>query len=138
MKSGSPFCLSCAGSYYCGVSVANVPNVGAPPPTIAAFAVIQYQGSNSTDSPATPEFPSLFDATQVDIYFANLKSLSPYDLPETLNHELVYVSGIGSVVCNANETCTTKLAGTIQNTTFDDPQVFLQCSCVIPVILGDF
>ncbi|KAG0588563.1 hypothetical protein KC19_2G252500 [Ceratodon purpureus] len=110
------------GSYYGGVNVAEVPNVGAPPPSTPALVIIQYEGSNSTDSPVTPEFPSMFNLMPVDNYTSFLKGLEPYSLPETVDVELVYVAGIASVNCNASEPCTTKIAGTIQNSTFDDPQ----------------
>ena len=114
--------VSFAGSYYGGVNVAEVPNVGAPPPSTPALVIIQYEGSNSTDSPVTPEFPSMFNLMPVDNYTSFLKGLEPYSLPETVDVELVYVAGIASVNCNASEPCTTKIAGTIQNSTFDDPQ----------------
>lgn len=71
----------------------------------------------------TPDFPSMVDPAPPIAYIANLKGLDPYDLPETPDHSLVYVVGIAFVACTADEpTCTQKLSGTVQNTTFDDPQ----------------
>ena len=102
--------------------MAEVNNIGPPPPAIPAVVIFQYEGSNSSASPAVPEFPSMFDLAPVNNYTALLKGLLPYSLPESVDVDLVYVAGIASVDCNANEPCTTKLAGTIQNATFDEPQ----------------
>jgi laccase len=110
------------GLYYGGVSVAEVLNVGAPPPATPAVVIFQYEGSNSSASPAVIEFPSMFNIVPVDNYTALLKGLLPYSLPKSVDVDLVYVAGIATVDCNANEPCTTKIAGTIQNATFDEPQ----------------
>lgn len=114
--------LSSAGSYYCGFNLAEVISFGAVPLATPALAVIQYEGYNSTASPATPQFPSLLDNSPVQSYVAKLKGLEPYSLPNPVDTELVYVVGISSVNCSADEPCTTKLAGTVQNSTFDDPK----------------
>jgi len=114
------------GSYYGGVSVTDNPSLipSESVPAGAALAIIEYKGSDSSTTPMSPNFPKSMDSTPAMDYIARLKGFDPYDLAETPDHELVYVVGIASVACTVNETtCTQKLAGTVQNITFDDPQV---------------
>lgn len=117
------YCM--AGLYHYGVSVADVPSgiPGASAPAEAALGIIKYAGWDTNSTPMTPDFPPQNDPEPFVNYIANLRGYDPYDLPVNTTHKLVYTIAIERVPCTIDETtCTQKLAGAVQNITWDDPQ----------------
>lgn len=112
------------GSYYGGVGLAQIPQVGPPLEAREALAIIEYEGAPADFPLSTPPFPAPSDPMVVDDYTAKVLGYTDMDLPETMDHNLVYVVGIALVDCIPSEPCTStqKLAGTVQNFTFDEPQ----------------
>ncbi|XP_024403105.1 laccase-12 [Physcomitrium patens] len=109
------------GRYYFGMNAGPVPAVGAPPPFVPAVSIFQYEGADSTTSPVVPVFPDRFNLAPLNAYHAKLKNLNRYHLPRKVDKSFLYVVGISSVNCIPSENCTRKIAGTMQNMTFDDP-----------------
>lgn len=113
-----------AGKYYFGFNVGPVPVNGAPPPTIAALGMIEYDGAPSSKAPKMPKFPNNVTIKPVDKFVAKLKNPAPYSISKNVDVDLIYVVTTSFVFCSPakSEACGTKIMGSIQNYTFDEPR----------------
>lgn len=68
-----------------------------------------------------PKFPKNVTIKPVDKYVRKLKDLGTYSLSKTVDQDLIYTVNTAFVVCKPEEPCVTKIMGSIQNITFDDP-----------------
>ncbi|WOL14487.1 laccase-11 [Canna indica] len=89
-----------------------------------ATAILQYKGVPTTVLPATPRLPAPNDTAFVEAFNAKLRSLSPGNVPLSVDRRLFYTIGLGVDPCPS---CVngTRLAASLNNITFVMPQVAL-------------
>jgi laccase len=86
--------------------------------------MFKYKGAPSSATPKTPTFPNNVTLEPLNAYNAKLRAYgeSKKRLPKKVDKDLIYTINNGLVRCVAPEPCGLKVAGMIQNISFEDPQ----------------
>ncbi|KAF7116797.1 hypothetical protein RHSIM_RhsimUnG0014800 [Rhododendron simsii] len=96
-------------------------------------AIVEYNGSDNTSTPASPSnLPNYTDIDAVTNFTNRIKALAnddyPINVPQTVNTSLFITISVGSIPC-ANDSCDgpngSRLAASLNNVSFEEPAVDL-------------
>ncbi|CAD6342396.1 unnamed protein product [Miscanthus lutarioriparius] len=91
-------------------------------------AILEYTDAPpSAGPPDSPDLPAIDDIAAATAYTAQLRSLvtkeHPIDVPMEVDEHMLMTISVNTLPCGANETCTNRLAASLNNVSFMNPTI---------------